>query len=50
MEITTSEMDSDGFFDLIGLDKMFQTEETVAREPKKPQDHKRKSNAKVTGK
>ena len=50
METLIADMADDGFFEMIGLDKMFQTEETVAREPKKPQDHKRKSNAKVTGK
>ena len=44
MEITTPLMETlkiwrnDGFFEMIGLDKMFQTE----KEPKKPQDHKKK--------
>lgn len=44
MEILIEEMANDGFFEMIGLDKMFQTDE---KEPKKPQDHKKKSNVKV---
>ena len=40
MELLLSEMDADGFFELIGLDKMFQTEK---KEVKKPQDHKKKA-------
>lgn len=45
MEVLIEEMANDGFFEMIGLDKMFQTE--PKKEPKKPQDHKKKSNVKV---
>lgn len=45
MEVLIEEMGEDGFFDLIGLTKMM--EKAQAKEPKKPQDHKKK-NAKVT--
>ena len=48
MEILIEDMANDGFFEMIGLDKMFQTEQK--REPKKPQDHKKKSSTKVTEK
>ena len=36
------QMAEDGFFDLIGLSDMLKTEEKPKREPKKPQDHKKK--------
>ena len=45
METLIEDMANDGFFEMIGLDKMFQTEQK--REPKKPQDHKKKSSGKV---
>lgn len=45
MEVLLEEMGEDGFFDLIGLTKMMEKAQT--KEPKKPQDHKKK-NAKVT--
>lgn len=45
MEVLIEEMGEDGFFDLIGLTKMMEKVQT--KEPKKPQDHKKK-NAKVT--
>ena len=45
MEKLIEEMANDGFFGMIGLDKMFQAEQR--REPKKPQDHKKKSSGKV---
>lgn len=45
MEVLIEEMGEDGFFDLIGLTKMMEKAQT--KEPKKPQDHKKK-NAKVT--
>lgn len=45
MGILIEEMDRDGFFDLIGLGQML--EKTQTKEPKKPQDHKKK-NEKVT--
>ena len=48
MELLIEDMASDGFFEMIGLDKMFQTEEV--KKPKKPQDHKKKSTEKVTEK
>ena len=44
MELLLEEMGNDGFFALIGLDKMFRTEK---KEPKKPQDHKKKSSTKA---
>jgi len=47
MEILLEDMGNDGFFELIGLDKMFQTEETKKKQPKMPQDHKKKSSTKV---
>lgn len=37
-------MSDDGFFDLIGLNQMFQT---VEKEVKKPQDHKKKTTKKI---
>lgn len=48
MEFLIEDMANDGFFEMIGLDKMFQTEQK--KEPKKPQDHKKKSSTKVTEK
>ncbi len=45
MELLLEDMMNDGFFELIGLDKMFAP--TKKKEPKVPQDHKKK-NAKVT--
>lgn len=45
MEILIEEMENDGFFDLIGLTRI--VKEVQTKEPKKPQDHKKK-NAKVT--
>lgn len=48
MNMLLEDMGEDGFFEMIGLDKMFQTEEV--KEPKKPQDHKKKSTEKVTEK
>ena len=45
MEVLIEEMGEDGFFDLIGLTKMMEKVQT--KEPKKPQDHKKK-NEKVT--
>lgn len=47
MEILLEDMGNDGFFELIGLDKMFQTEEPKKKQPKMPQDHKIKSRTKV---
>lgn len=44
MEYLIEIMAEDGFFEMIGLDKMFQPEE---KEQKKSQDHKKKSNEKV---
>lgn len=43
MEMLIGQMADDGFFELIGLGEMF----TPTKEPKKPEDHKRKQNAKV---
>ena len=50
MELLIEQMGNDDFFNLIGMDKMFQTEEV--KPMKKPKDHKKKttnktSNAKV---
>lgn len=46
MEILIEEMEKDGFFELIGLDKMLAP---TTKQPKIPQDHKKKQNAtKVT--
>lgn len=44
MGMLIEQMGNDGFFGLIGLDKMF----APSKEVKKPQDHKKKQNAKVT--
>lgn len=42
-------MADDGFFELIGLDKIFAEAEAKAKSPKTPQDHKKKMlKAKVT--
>lgn len=47
MELLIEQMGNDDFFNLIGMDKMFQTEEEV--KPKKvPQDHKKKTTTKKT--
>lgn len=43
MELLLEDMGNDGFFELIGLDKMFQTEEKK-KAPKTPQDHKKKTS------
>ena len=45
MGILIEEMERDGFFDLIGLTRI--VKEAQTKEPKMPQDHKKK-NAKVT--
>ena len=53
MELLLEDMENDDFFEMIGLDKMFQTNSEEAEEmnkPKKPQDHKKKSSTKVTEK
>ena len=49
MELLLEDMGNDGFFELIGLDKMFQTEEKK-KAPKTPQDHKKKTSIKPTEK
>lgn len=47
MELLIEQMGNDDFFSLIGLDKMFQTDEET--KPKKvPQDHKKKTTTKKT--
>ena len=52
MEMLIDDMANDGFFELIGLDKMFQKVENQASEianaKKIPQDHKKKQTTKVT--
>lgn len=46
MNMLLEDMDNDGFFGLIGLDKIFaQTEENIK---KQPQDHLKKKRGKVT--
>lgn len=47
MELLIEQMGNDDFFSLIGLDKMFQTEETK-KQAKVPQDHKKKTTTKKT--
>lgn len=53
MNMLLEDMDADGFFSLIGLDKMLQKvadqAEKVKKMPKAPQDHKKKAT-KVTDK
>lgn len=48
MNLMVEQMGNDGFFNLIGLDKMFQTEEEMKNTVKVPQDHKKKSTTKKT--
>lgn len=47
MDLMIEQMTNDGFFKLIGVDKMFQTEETK-KQAKVPQDHKKKTTTKKT--
>ena len=47
MELMIEQMGNDDFFNLIGLEKMFQTEEEV-KPTKTPQDHKKKTTTKKT--
>lgn len=39
-------MGDDGFFNLIGLTEMMSTEEAEVKQPKQPQDHKKKATKK----
>ena len=50
MEMLIDDMAEDGFFELIGLDKMMEKVEvqTGQKQVKMPQDHKKKQNAKDT--
>ena len=50
MEMLIEDMAEDGFFELIGLDKMMEKVEvqTGQKQVKMPQDHKKKQNAKDT--
>ena len=46
MEMLVEDMNKDGFFELIGLDKMFASTEEQTKKVKTPQDHKKKQTAK----
>ena len=49
MNMLLEDMDKDGFFELIGLDKMFaKMSQTAPKTVKIPQDHKKKQTVKVT--
>ena len=50
MEMLIEDMADDGFFSLIGLDKMMEKAEVQAMQKtvKTPQDHKKKQTAKAT--
>ena len=51
MTLCIEKMGEDNFFDLIGLNKMLGIEPEQKKEPKKPQDHKKKTaKAEVTEK